>query len=103
MSTIKVSWVLPTVRVSGTALPVSEIAFTLIEVSTDGAATFTSLKQATPDILSLEVPDAEPGVWAFRASVQDTKGRKGIAKTAQITVPDVSPPGEVISLTLDLS
>lgn len=102
MSTIKVSWILPTTRVSGSALPSSEIDFVLIEVSTDNASTFVNLKQAKPDVLSAEVPDAEPGLWIFRATVQDTKGRKGAAKVATVSVPDVSPPGEVISLTIDL-
>lgn len=103
MSTIKVSWVNPTTRVSGAPLASSEIDFTLIEVSTDNAVSFVGLGQFKPDVLFTEVPDAEVGLWVFRASVQDTKGRKGPIKVATVVVPDLSPPGEVISLTIDLS
>lgn len=102
MSTIRISWVLPTTRTSGRELKVEDIAHVEIQVSTDMGANYVVLDEIAPPETSTDVTEAEPGLWKFQAVVVDVDGRRSAAKNGEILVPDTSNPGEVLELHINL-
>ena len=100
MQTVIVEWLLPDTRESGRPLPIEQIDFARIEISADEGVTYGLLGEFTPDVLSTQAPDLEPGKWFFRGFVVDKAGRVSKPVVDSIVVEDDSPPG---TLTLVLS
>lgn len=101
MANVKATWVLPTTREDGTALPVEAIAFVDIELGVDGE-NFASIGNYTPDVLETIVQDLEVGTWYFRGAVVDTQNRRGAASVGEIVIPSDAAPGALLELNLSL-
>ncbi len=102
MANVKVMWVLPTTRDSGKPLSVGDIDYVSINLSSDGGLNFGEFGRYEPNVLETMVTDLEPGEWFFSGIVVDTAGRPSKATKKSIVVPDTSPPGALLSLTLEL-
>jgi len=102
MANVKVSWVLPTTRKSGRPLAVGEIELVEIEQSADGGVNYGLIGGFSTDVLETQVNDLEPGEWFFRGTVVDAAGRRSDPVAGSIVIADVTPPGELLSLTLTL-
>lgn len=100
MANVKVVWALPTVRVSGGPLDISEIAGVELAISGDAGHNFTVTDPPFPTSVTETVfTDLEPGGWLFRGVVIDTAGRRSNPVIAAITIEppvDNSPPGELV-------
>jgi len=102
MANVKVNWVLPDTRDSGKPLNVGEIDFVSISISSDGGANFGEYGQYEPSVLETTVTDLEPGEWFFSGVVVDIGGKSSKTTKASIVVPDDTPPGALLLLTLTL-
>lgn len=102
MANVKLTWVLPTQRASGRPLNEQDIAGVEIAASADGGQTYGVLDVLPPPVLETVVNELEPGEWFFRGVVVDQAGRRSASRVASIVVPDESPPGELLALTLTL-
>lgn len=101
MTDINVRWVLPTTREKGGALPVDEIDAVIIEQSADGGVSYVAIDEFPPDVLETQVVELDPGEWFFRGLVRDKLGQVGKPVARSILVADTSPPGMLLSLTLE--
>jgi len=101
MANIKVDWVLPTTRMSGKPLAVTDIRHVRVEVSADEGNTYSLIGDFPPDVLETLVQDADFGTWTFRAACVDTKSRVSDWAVGTVVIEDTTPPGPV-SLTLTL-
>jgi hypothetical protein len=102
MPNVNVSWVLPTTRESGKALPVNQIKHVEIQISADGGQNFVKLDEYPPSVLSITQTDLEPGDWFFRGFVVDTEGRISQGLTSSIKIPDHTAPSALLQLKLEL-
>ena len=102
MQSVNVAWVLPTERVDGTPLPVGAIEKVVLELAVEGGQ-FTAIDEFPPDVLETVVADLEVGVWLFRGTVVDTKGRVSDPVEASVTVESDAAPGALKSLTLSFA
>ena len=102
MANVKLNWVLPTTRESGKPLAPEDVGHVTILLSADGGANFGEFGQFTRDVLETTVTDLEPGNWVFGGVVVDTAKKASKMTTANITIPDATAPGALISLTLSL-
>lgn len=102
MATIRISWVLPTTRVSGNPLSVDEIKHVELSVSTDNGQNYVVMDEIAPPQLSTDVTEAEVGIWKFKAIVVDKGDRKSAPKFGEIQVFDTSDPSEILELNLEL-
>ena len=55
MANARLTWVLPTNRIQGEALPEAQIAFVEIQMSADGGANYSGLAQVPPPELEFLV------------------------------------------------
>jgi hypothetical protein len=99
MATVRVSWVLPTIRVSGRPIDPSEIDRVDIELAADGAE-FVLIDSFPPDVLTTDVTELEVGTWRVRGTVVDTAGKPSAAREASITIVDGTPPDALVALVL---
>jgi hypothetical protein len=93
MANVKLSWALPTVRLSGKPLDPATIREVEIAISGDGGVNFAVSDVLAPATLETIFQDLEPGVWQFRGVVVDTAGRRGPAAVASISIEDTTAPG----------
>jgi hypothetical protein len=91
-------WALPTTRESGKPLAVSDIAHVAIEVSADGGGNWSPVGTFGPERLSTSLTDLDFGIWSFRGTVVDTKGRTSNPLLATLVVEDTTPPSVLLSL-----
>jgi hypothetical protein len=82
MSNARLSWVWPTTRVEGEALPESQIQHNEISVSADGGSNFSGLAQVAPPTTEHVVADLAPGTYIFRGVVVDKDDRRSDAVDA---------------------
>jgi hypothetical protein len=99
MANVRVNWVLPATRESGNPLPVADIDHVGIEVSADGV-TFASVGTFLTDVLETLVEGLDTGVWVFRGTVTDVKGRVSKPAVRSVTIDESAP--AVVALTLTL-
>jgi hypothetical protein len=108
MSNARLNWTLPTTRVGGVALDVTDIEFVEILMSADGGNNFGGVVQAPPSVLEHVVADLASGTYIFKAIVQDTEGRRSAEVTRAAEVGDgglppvVGPPTAVPSFTVTI-
>lgn len=83
-------------------MPVSEIAYTDVTLSTDGGKTFTSLGQVKPDATQLVKRAPSPdGNYIFRLIVIGVNGKKGDPYDVTQTV-DTPAPGQVTGVKVSV-
>lgn len=99
MAIVRLTWQAPSTRESGRALNPADIALYTLEQSYDGGA-FTKLTDSPAAATSRDVPNLAPGKYKFRLACLDTKNRSGKPFEGTIDVPDDTPPGMVLNLTL---
>jgi len=98
MANARLTWVLPTNRIQGEALPEAQIAFVEIQMSADGGANYSGLAQVPPPELEFLVADLNPGTYLFRGIVEDIDGRRSDAvdtSASILSVPSELPTFEV--------
>jgi hypothetical protein len=100
MQTVRLSWTLPTVRESGKPFNPADADHVSVEMSADAGVTFVGYGAYPPDVLTVDVPDLEPGEWFFRGQCVDKTGLRGKFTTKSVVVPDTTAPGVI---TLDLA
>jgi hypothetical protein len=101
MAHLKLNWAAPTTRTSGRPLRASDIAGFSLSRSHDGGE-FERVPDFAADATEHTIENIEPGIWAFRLACFDTNNRSGAAAEGSIEVPDDSPPGVVLNLTLSI-
>ena len=104
MANVRVTWTLPTTRESGKPLNPADIRGVSIELSADGEA-FAEIGEFPPTELSTVVQDLEPGLWAFRGTVIDTKARPSAPVVNMIDIPvpeDTTAPSPLLTLDLGI-
>lgn len=69
-SNVRVNWVLPTTRVGGGALAVSDIGYTSVQMAI-GAAAFTEVAKVTAPAATFLQTELEAGTYKFRLVVVD--------------------------------
>jgi len=102
MANVNVKWVLPDTRESTKPLAIGDIDYVEIFISADNGVNFGSFGRYEPNILETTVTDLEPGMWFFGGIVTDIRGSSGKMLKASINIPDNTPPGTLLSLTLSL-
>ena len=96
MKNIIISWVLPTTRQLGGALPVAEIRDAEIELSADAGATYTLVGQFPPATLEVPVNDLPfSDQYIARGRCFDTADQPGNWYEAPFVLADDSPPGDL--------
>lgn len=103
MANLRITWVLPTLRESGKALPADQIASVRLEQSADLGANFVQIDNFPRTVLETLVTDLEPGEWQFRGTVVDTVGRESKGKVSSFVIPDNTPPGALLELNIALA
>ena len=93
MKTVNLNWDLPTTRVDGSALLVSEIAGVLIQISADNGANFSDLEFVQAPDNALVVPDLVDGDYIFRAIVVDKQAPPLSSAATDRTINVSSQPG----------
>jgi hypothetical protein len=98
MKEIAVEWQVPAVRDDGSAMPISEIAYTEASLSTDTGKTFTVLAQVKPDTTQIvKRAPVTDGAYLFRLIAVGTNGKRG--KPVDLPVPvDTPAPGIVTAV-----
>ena len=96
---ITLSWALPTTRESGKPLAVADIAHVAIELSANGGADWAPIGTFGAEVTSIPVTDLDFGIWTFRGTVVDTKGRSSAPLETVFVVEDTTAPGALVSLT----
>jgi hypothetical protein len=101
MARATLNWSLPTTRVNGDPLAATDIAFTDISMSADGGANWAPPIQVPSDaVQTFVVDDLTPGTYLFRATVEDTDGRRSADAQAQGDV--LSEPSAIADLTVTI-
>jgi len=103
MANVNLNWVLPTTRESQKPLSLGEIDYVEIFMSSDGGQNYGSYDKFEPNILNTTITDLEAGDWFFYGVVVDIGGKVSKPVKVSLNVPDTSPPGSLLSLTIDLS
>jgi hypothetical protein len=95
---ISLEWAVPAVRDDGSAMPVSEIAYTEALLSVDGGRTFAPIAQVKPDATQIVKRSPAPdGAYVFRLIAVGTNGKKGKPVDTPVTV-DTPAPGAVTAV-----
>jgi hypothetical protein len=102
MANVRLNWSLPTTRESGKPLNPADIAGVEIAVSADAGQNYVVSDVVTPATLETLFTDMEPGTWMFRGVVVDVAGKRSRDKFAQVVVPDLTPPGTLVTLEATL-
>lgn len=102
MATVRLNWQAPTTRASGRPLNPADIAGYIVEQSLDNAP-FVRLTDSPAAATSRDVQNLGPGVFRFRVACFDTKNAEGAPVEGSIEIPDDSPPGLVLNLTLSIA
>lgn len=101
MSNVRVTWTLPTKRVNGKALPVSDIAQTIVSLSADGGTNFGELTRIAAPGHSFLQTELEPGTYVFRVVVLDKSSLiSDPSNPGSVTIAQTSPPAAVTDLTV---
>lgn len=102
MARATLTWTLPTQRVDGRALDVSELKETRIEMSSDGGANFVeaALVPASDAQQQFVVENLTAGDYIFRATVFDLDGRN--SAPADVTGTVLGNPEPVSDLTVTI-
>jgi hypothetical protein len=101
MARATLNWSLPTTRVNGDALTPGEIAFTDISMSADGGANWAPPIQVPSDaVQTFVVDDLTPGTYLFRATVEDTDGRR--SADAEVSGSVLAEPAAIADLTVTI-
>lgn len=101
--TVTVTWVEPTTREGGAALPVSEILNTEILIAPTSAGPFVSLAKVAPNVTQTITKDVADGNWVLRFVVTDTLNQKGKAVDQAVVVKSNPPPGVVTNITVTMA
>jgi hypothetical protein len=101
---VRLRWQLPSTRIDGSPLAVSDIAEVRLGVKVDGdPGPYAVLGSAPPSQLELLVPELEPGIWHFRAEVVDKqlvpRTSDPAFASADVPLPILAAPSAVISFT----
>lgn len=99
MASIEISWDLPTTREDGSALPLTSIKQTIVEVKAPGSTVYTALAVVPGNTVKTLDNNVVPGAYSFRLTVEDTGGRKSTQVLVAVTVPaaTISPPKPVVN------
>lgn len=99
MARATLNWTLPTTRVNGKTLTPGEIAFTDISMSVDSGANWAPPIQVPSDaVQTFVVDDLTPGTYMFRATVEDTDGRR--SADAEVAGSVLAEPAAIADLTV---
>ena len=92
MANIRLSWVVPTTRVSTKPLDPASLAGIEIAVSADDGVTYVVADMLPANSTETLFTDMEIGIWKFRGVVVDLAGRRSIESYATAEVLDTTPP-----------
>ena len=96
MKNIIISWILPTTRQQGGALPVEEIQHVTLELSANGGVDWSPLGDFPPATLETPVNDLPfSDQYQVRGYAVDTALQPGNVVTVPFVVADDSPPGDL--------
>lgn len=99
MAHLRITWAPPATRTSGRPLKHEDIAGFTLSHSHDGGE-FERLPDLAATATEHVIENIEPGPWTFRLACFDTGNRTSAAAEGSIEIPDDSPPGVVLNLTL---
>lgn len=102
MRTVTVAWDVSPTNDEGKPLPIAELAYTEVLLSSDAGKTFTSLAKVKPNDTQTITKDMPDGSYVFRLVETNIYGRSGKPLDGTAVVQSAAP-GQVINLKITVS